>query len=460
MYNSDSGLKSGKAATENNDVIRFLEFNNEIADINSKISTLNGAYYVLDSYNFGKTLNENDPEDILILNTYAIANTPGASSMDDVYNDTVIINEFDSAEYVYNKISELWVKYPNGYLTIATNEHLGVVKGTQPPADPDDESKDTYVQVLADGAMKLVGDRLGKVNTVDGLEPDTNKDIRLTYTYSTETAYEADKNNVPDGARVVIQDKYPDNHIMIERPDYALQETINRISVNNGTWTVDRTGFIYFNIRAFTFLSSESLVFYVNNKPVDSGQCNQNVSSGSPFLNRISGVVPVTVGDVVRVYVSATATFNNSEVYFIPPKYEAQLQPKIVAGIDSDYSLTEQPVMKWDPFTATVNQKKDCDGRPIWERTFTGNIVAAANTGVMTTLIASGVHTYLDYFGSWRQGSDARYRPFVYTGTATLEVKAYPSIDAGHLFIYSISGSGRSGTTNNDYRITIRYTKE
>jgi hypothetical protein len=67
---------------------------------------------------------------------------------------------------VYNKISELWVKYPNGYLTIATNDHLGVVKGTPPPTDSTDESKNTFIQVFANGAMKLVGDRFGKVDVL------------------------------------------------------------------------------------------------------------------------------------------------------------------------------------------------------------------------------------------------------------------------------------------------------
>jgi hypothetical protein len=226
MYNEDTKLKSGAAATENNDVLRFLEFNDEISDINSKISTLNGAYYVLDSYNFGKTIDETNPDDILILNTYTIANTPNASSMADVYNDTVVVNEFDSAEYVYNKISELWVKYPNGYLTIATNDHLGVVKGTQPPANPDDESKDTYVQVLVDGAMKLVGDRLGKVNSVDNVAPDTDKNIELTITM-TKSEYDALENPVGSGLypslkgkTVILTDIYPyENSYSIDRPD-------------------------------------------------------------------------------------------------------------------------------------------------------------------------------------------------------------------------------------------------
>jgi hypothetical protein len=166
MYNSDSGLKSGKVPTENNDVVRFLEFTSEISNIYSEISTLNGAYYVLDAYNFGKTLDETDPDDILILNTYAIANTPNASSMADVYDNTVIVNEFDSVEYVYNKTADTWVKYPNGYLTIATNTHLGVVKGTQPPTDNTDKSKDTYIQVLSDGAMKLIADNLDFIDKI------------------------------------------------------------------------------------------------------------------------------------------------------------------------------------------------------------------------------------------------------------------------------------------------------
>jgi hypothetical protein len=177
-YNEYAGLKSDKVPNEDNDVARYSEvsvINNEISTINNKLSTLNGAYYVLDPYNFGKTLDETNPDDIHILNTYAIASTPGASSMADVYNDTVIINEFDTSEFVYNKIADIWVKYPNGYLTIAANNHLGVVKGTQPPADPTDKSKDAYIQVLADGAMKLIGGSLVSSTNPGEVAIDQNK---------------------------------------------------------------------------------------------------------------------------------------------------------------------------------------------------------------------------------------------------------------------------------------------
>jgi hypothetical protein len=319
MYNSDSGLKSGKVPTENNDVIRFLEFNNEISDINSKISTLNGAYYVLDAYNFGKELDVTNPDDVIILNTYAIANTPDAGSMTDVYNDTVIVNEFDSAEYVYNKIAGVWVKYPNGYLTIATNDHLGVVKGTQPPADPADESRDTYVQVLADGAMKLVGDRLGKVNTVDSVAPGTDKDIELTVAM-TKAEHDALEDPIGSGKypslagkTVTLTDVYPKNIRRIPFSDTSKQEAANRISaVNNSSWTVDKTGYVY-------------LFAYNNSATVINGGLNisingkTRVATAGAFAGD-SGVFEVTSGDVVKVSLGTggtpTATCN-----FIPIKW-------------------------------------------------------------------------------------------------------------------------------------------
>jgi hypothetical protein len=210
-------------------------------DQDAKIATLNGAYYVLDAYDFEKTLDVDDPDDVNLLNTYAIANTPGASSMADVYNDTVIINGFDTSEFVYNKISELWVKYPNGYLTIATNDHLGVVKGTQPPTDPTDETKDTYVQVLADGSMKLVGDRLGKINTVNGISPDTNKNVQTDYIYQTEADFEADKDNIPVGSTVIKMYEYPENKIYeLNRP--YLWPINTEIDFGNGLYGFRKVG--------------------------------------------------------------------------------------------------------------------------------------------------------------------------------------------------------------------------
>jgi hypothetical protein len=390
MYNGDAGLKSGKIPTENNDVVRFLEFNDEVSSINSKISTLNGAYYVFDSYNFGKTLDETDPDDILILNTYAIANTPGATSMADVYNDSVIVNEFDSAEYVYNKIAEVWVKYPNGYLTVATNDHLGVVKGTQPPADPTDESKDTYVQVLADGAMKLVGDRLGKVNSVDGVAPNSDKDIELTIAM-TKADFAALEDPVGSGKypslkgkNVILTDIYPEGRLF-PLPDYANMESTNRISVNNGTWTADRSGYVELFVYA-TNSSSDSITgpevrYSINNKVIQAAVVTVPLTwSGNYYMN----ILPVKKGDVVKIAVSAyhgDFVIDSIACYFIPPIYVNAPASRIVIEQGSDYSLTEQQVLIWDPVTQTSRPKLWVDGSPVYKQTIKDTAPLSVTTG-------------------------------------------------------------------------------
>jgi hypothetical protein len=58
---------------------------------------------------------------------------------------------------------------------------------------------------------KLAPGVSGKVDAVDGVEPGTDKNVKLTYLYQTLDDYEADKASVPEGARVVIQSEYPDN---------------------------------------------------------------------------------------------------------------------------------------------------------------------------------------------------------------------------------------------------------
>ncbi len=49
----------------------------------------------------------------------------------------------------------------------------------------------------------------GSVKKIDGIAPDSNKNIQMTYIYETETAFEADKNNIPVGAIVVKKWLYP-----------------------------------------------------------------------------------------------------------------------------------------------------------------------------------------------------------------------------------------------------------
>jgi hypothetical protein len=241
--------------------------------------------------------------------------------MADVYNDTVIINEFDTSEFVYNKIAELWVKYPNGYLTIATNNHLGVVKGTEPPADPADESKDTYVQVLANGEMKLVGDRLGKVNTVDNVPPDINKNIALTIEL-TKAEYDALEDPVGSdlypslkGKTVILTDVYPKNTRRIPMPDYANVESTNRITANKGTWTADRTGYIKVILSSLR-TGQDHIVVSINNQIIISQQLNGNTKVFTPDIN---AVFPIIKGDLIQLGVQNY--FDSVGCYFIPIKW-------------------------------------------------------------------------------------------------------------------------------------------
>jgi hypothetical protein len=308
MYNGRAGLKSDNPPAEENDVVRLKELQNASGDIealaealdaeaearggaddalqealdaeaearggadaalengmgvvNAKISALNGAYFVLEPYNFGKSLDVSDDDDVLVLNTYAISQTPGASSVGGLNDNTVVINEFDNSEFIYNKRLDVWLFYPNGLLAIAANQSLGVVKGV---SDPGDGSKDGAVTVNLHGEMKTLGvaelkGRMeaveeaaagkvdvqqnasdegkalvigsggavgagfsGVVDSVDGVgppDPETSKNVKLTYTYETEAGFEADKDDIPEGARVVKLYEFPDNaSVLRSRPD-------------------------------------------------------------------------------------------------------------------------------------------------------------------------------------------------------------------------------------------------
>ncbi|MDR1876129.1 MAG: hypothetical protein LBQ84_00750 [Flavobacteriaceae bacterium] len=357
MYNENSGLKSGKVAIENNDVVRFLEYDNSVADINTKLATLNGAYIPLDPYNFGKTLVETDPDDIIILNTYAIANTPNATSMDDVLNDTVIINLFDNYEYVYNKDQGIWANYKNGFLTIATNNHLGVVKGTEPPADPSDDSKNTFIQILSNGSMKTIGEA-GKIDTVNLRNPDNDKNVN-THITMTQAEYDAitDKNTL-NGLQITLTDvEYPDGGLMMV-PDYANQETINRISTVSGTWTVDRVGFI--------------------NARFDQGNASWRID-GKDLGNNHSEpnkiFIPVMPKNVVSMSVNSGSP-TNIYCFFIPPKLVQKLPPIIVEG-NGSYSYDE-----------IETNETWVDGSTIYKKTFYRSNNLPAST---TENIAHGI---------------------------------------------------------------------
>ena len=93
-------------------------------------------------------------------------------------------------------------------------------------------------------------------------------------------------------------------------PDYANMETTNRISTNNGTWTVDRDGFIKWSI---TTSGSNRFYITINNNVV--------VQDTNASSEAVTGLLPVKKGDVVKI--NTLNSFTAAGCYFIPPTYTA-----------------------------------------------------------------------------------------------------------------------------------------
>jgi hypothetical protein len=122
-----------------------------------KIQTLNGHYYPIEPYDFGKTLDVKTPvpEDITALTDYAMTEED-VTEPAQIIDGTVIKNLFDDVEFVWNAVDQKWVDFGIGNIVTASNDHLGVVEGT---ADPGDGSQDGMVTVHPGGGMEAIGFR-------------------------------------------------------------------------------------------------------------------------------------------------------------------------------------------------------------------------------------------------------------------------------------------------------------
>jgi hypothetical protein len=120
---------------------------------------------------------------------------------------------------------------------------------------------------------------------------------------------------------------------------------------------------------------------------------------------------------------------------------------RVFVGDEGSYRTTEQ-----------LTGKTWTDGKPIYKQTCTGNIAAAADAMVSTTLIASGIAALLDRGGWWQVGNYAIKHNLGMLGTgliARIEVGAYPTA----LILMSQSAYARVDTTNNAYSVWVEYTK-
>jgi hypothetical protein len=120
-----------------------------------KLETLNGHYYPLEGYDFGKTLDVKTPntDDAALLTAYAMA-MESVSETAQIIDGSVVKNEYDGVEFVWNAANQTWLDWGVGNIVTAGNDHLGVVEGT---ADPGDGSKDEFITVLPGGRMKTIG---------------------------------------------------------------------------------------------------------------------------------------------------------------------------------------------------------------------------------------------------------------------------------------------------------------
>jgi hypothetical protein len=130
-------------------------------------------------------------------------------------------------------------------------------------------------------------------------------------------------------------------------PDYANMETVNRITANNGTWTVDRNGFVLLKCGDVN-VASHTVDFYIDNVMV--------FRVGSNTLNNVAQVFPVKAGQVVKITDNQTPDILGC--YFIPPAFIKKELPVIVEK-NGSYSLDE--VKTADTWI---------DGKPVYKKTF------------------------------------------------------------------------------------------
>ncbi len=122
----------------------------EDAEIREQVSGLQGIVTYLDGYNFETELPTQE-----MLTAYALEKT----EWEEVKNSTSVINLFDNHEWIFNTETGEWIDYGQSTVRTATNERLGIVKGS---------SAAGKIAVNIDGTMTL-NSVPAHVHTVDSV---------------------------------------------------------------------------------------------------------------------------------------------------------------------------------------------------------------------------------------------------------------------------------------------------
>jgi hypothetical protein len=171
--------------------------------------------------------------------------------------------------------------------------------------------------VLLNNGTYTTTDSLTKVDTVNGIVPDSEKNVQTDYVYATETEFEAAKANIPIGATVIKLYEYPESYAgFMAVPDYSKRETLTGMVDVGNTWTANRDGFVWVTI---------------GNQVIDNARFNIN---GKDILNvvgtndyqSVQMMSPICKNDVLSItgraaHLEHDGFYTRYAAYFYPVKH-------------------------------------------------------------------------------------------------------------------------------------------
>jgi hypothetical protein len=162
----------------------------------------------------------------------------------------------------------------------------------------------------------------------------------------------------------------------------------------------------------------------------------------------VTELIPIIAGDVVT-YGVATVIAREWTVILSCMYYPSRFAEVQANRISDRYTTGEQ-----------LTGETWIDGKPIYRRVFTGNLVASVDTSVSTPLM-SGVDSLIKQGGWLQEGNNANKHPIVGrigTNSATLS-STWIFVNGNTLTLISITHIDRVGTSNNAYQVWAEYTK-
>jgi hypothetical protein len=148
-------------------------------------------------------------------------------------------------------------------------------------------------------------------------------------------------------------------------PDYAKIDSVNHITTNNGTWTVDKAGYVYL-YGAGT--NSTVIRFLINGVDTGGGDipvAGSGLEGGTSTRGFNNAVIPVSVGDIIRIFV-VNGTFQEATCRYIHPKYSTPPQPIVVDEGESGSYLLNTEIKTADTW---INSK------PIYKNTISAGVL-------------------------------------------------------------------------------------